>query len=135
MKTTLSLAALTVLGACAPSAAAPAPTGRWLTASGNVEVTIQPCGARLCGDVSRVIANNSMDSPGVAAKVPPAKVGLRVMSDFGADGAVWTGHIYNREQGRTYDCQIRLQGDELVVRAYIGLPLFGRTQIWRRAPS
>ena len=136
MKQVLGVALLSLIAGCA--AAAPpsaAPTGRWLTASGNVEVTIHPCGAALCGDVSQVFANNSMEAPG-AAKVPPAKVGLRIISGLRPDGAAWTGRLYNREQDRTYDCQVTLQGpDQLVVRGYVGLPLIGKTQLWRRTPA
>jgi uncharacterized protein (DUF2147 family) len=130
------LVALALLGACAASAPpAPSPVGRWLSASGNVEVTIQPCGAALCGDVTRVFANNSMERLG-ATKVAPARVGLRILSGLRPDGDAWRGRIYDREQGRTYDCRIALGGpDTLAVRGYIALPVFGRTQTWRRMPA
>jgi uncharacterized protein (DUF2147 family) len=129
------LAALALLVACAAAPPAPSPAGRWLSASGNVEVTIQPCGAALCGDVTRVFANNSMERLG-AAKVAPARVGLRILSGLRLDGDAWRGRIYDREQGRTYDCRIALGGpDTLAVRGYIALPVFGRTQTWRRMPA
>jgi uncharacterized protein (DUF2147 family) len=135
MKRFLGVALLLVAG-CAPTQPpAAAPTGRWLSASGNVEVTIHPCGQALCGDVSRVLANNSMEAPG-AAKVPPAQVGLRIFSDLRRDGAVWTGRLYNREQHRTYDCQVGLQApNQLIVRGYVVLPLIGKTQLWRRVTA
>jgi uncharacterized protein (DUF2147 family) len=108
------------------------PRGRWLSASGNVEVTIRPCGAALCGAVSRVFANNSMEHPGPAA-TPPAKVGLQLLSDFRRDGDGWTGRLFNRENGNTYDCHMTMQGgDRLAMHAYVVLPNFGKTQIWRR---
>ena len=52
----------------------------------------------------------------------------------------WTGRIYNRENGKTYNCNmsIDLAGNgagELVLRAYVGVPLFGKTQHWLRAAS
>lgn len=114
------------------SAAAPSPLGRWLSASGNVEVTIRPCGPALCGAVSRVFANNSMEHPGPAAS-PPARVGLQLLSDFRPDGDGWTGRIFNRENGNTYDCHMSLRGaNQLVMQAYVFLPILGKTQIWRR---
>jgi uncharacterized protein (DUF2147 family) len=136
MKRLATLAALGVLTACAARATPPAaPIGRWVSATGNVEVTIHPCGNALCGDVVRVLANNAMEGPG-PAKVPPAQVGLQVMSDFRPDGDAWKGRIYDRDNGRTYDCRISLQGpDALVVRPFIVLPVFGKTQIWRRVPG
>jgi uncharacterized protein (DUF2147 family) len=113
-------------------AAAQGPIGRWITASGNVEVTIRPCGAALCGAVSQVFANNSMEHPGPATS-PPARIGLQIMTDFRRDGDGWSGRLFNRENGNTYDCYMSLQGpNSLVMRAYVGLPLFGKTQIWRR---
>ena len=133
MKRFAAVAALFVLTACAARAAPPAaPTGRWLSASGNVEVTIHPCGDALCGEVTRVIANNRMDGPG-PSMAPPPKLGLRVLSDFRPDGDAWQGRIYDRENDHTYDCRIALQGaDEMIVRPFIGLPIIGKTQIWRR---
>jgi uncharacterized protein (DUF2147 family) len=110
------------------------PIGRWMTASGNVEVAIQPCGRALCGLVSRVFANHSMQSSG-PSKAPPAKVGLQVLSDVRSAGdGRWVGRVYNRERGQTFDCELSLAGpDALVVHPYIWLPIFGQTQIWRRS--
>lgn len=44
------------------------------------------------------------------------------------------GYILDPENGKVYHCQIRLSpsGQQLSVRGYIGLPLFGRTQTWQR---
>jgi uncharacterized protein (DUF2147 family) len=136
MRTRLTLILLIAMAVIAPArAASPGALGRWLTASGNVEVTIGPCGPRLCGFVSRVFANNSMESGGVS-KAPPPKIGMRILSDVRLDGDGWTGRIFDRENGRTYDCQMTLQSaDRLAVRAYIVLPVFGKTQIWRRMPG
>jgi len=134
MNKALGLILLFALGSLAApaNAAAPAPLGRWLPASGNVEVTIRPCGQALCGAVSRVFANNSMEHPGPAA-TPPARVGLQLLSDFRPDGDGWTGRLFNRENGATYDCHMTLQGaNQLVMHAYVVLPIFGKTQIWRR---
>ena len=67
MNKVLGLAFLAALGLTATgNAAIPSPLGRWLSASGNVEVTVRPCGPALCGAVSRVFANNSMEHPGPA---------------------------------------------------------------------
>lgn len=122
------------------------PRGLWLTASGNLEVRIAPCGAALCGKVARVVANQSMSRPGEAmdANAQPAREGMDILSDFlpssfetTADGqrvaTAWRGRIYNRENGKTYDCLMSLApGGELQLRGYVGLPLFGSTQAWRR---
>ena len=113
--------------------AAPAPTGIWLTASGNLEVKVAPCGAELCGTVAKVLSNQSMAHPGVALKAAPA-AGLKILDGLEAKGdGAWAGKIYNRENGKTYDCRITLPAaDRMELRAYVVLPLFGQTQVWKR---
>ena len=114
---------------------AAAPNGLWRTASGNLDVEIKACGAVLCGDVARVLANTSMEAGAGPSKAAPARTGLRILSGLRAQGELWQGKIFNRENGRTYDCQVGvLDAQQLEVRPFIVLPLFGRTQIWRRAP-
>jgi len=144
MRTTGNFAAITaaVLLLATPACAQvpesePGPTmhGRWLTQSGNLEVELAPCGAALCGTVVKVIANRSMADPGKTVADPAPILGVKIMHDFAGTGpgGELQGRIFNRENGKTYDCLISLQSvDELRVRAYVGIPLFGQTQIWRR---
>lgn len=46
------------------------------------------------------------------------------------------GEILDPENGKTYRCQLTLKdnGNTLVVRGYIGTPMLGRSQTWKRAP-
>jgi len=134
----------------AQNASAADPRGRWITASGNLEVEVAPCGAALCGTVTQVLGNRSMGrdaEPMQPADNRPA-LGMKLLKDFvpsatGADGITptqWSGEIYNRENGKTYSCQMSLdtQADGskvMVLRVYVGLPLFGKTQRWQRAAS
>jgi uncharacterized protein (DUF2147 family) len=134
-----------LLAACSAPTPAPPPSaslapglqGRWVTQSGNLEVEVAPCGKALCGTVARVLANKSMADPSKTLDEPPA-LGLKVLSDFtpGPDG-LWEGHIYNRENDKTYDCLMTLAAaDQMRLRVYVGMPLFGQTQIWQRvAPT
>ena len=139
-----------VLAASAAGAEEADPRGLWLTASGNLEVRVAPCGAAaLCGKVARVIANQSMSRPGeaMAADAEPAHEGMDILSDFlpsasetTAEGrsltTEWRGRIFNRENGKTYDCLMSIgPAGELRLRAYVGLPLFGKTQAWQRVPG
>ncbi len=128
---------LLFFSACAPTlAATPPPTGRWLTASGNLEVVVAPCGAALCGTVARVVANRSMANPNVDMGQVPG-LGLVILKDFTPGGGdTWEGLIYNRENGKTYSCVMRLRdADQLEVRPYIAIHLIGQTQIWHRVPE
>jgi uncharacterized protein (DUF2147 family) len=44
------------------------------------------------------------------------------------------GDILDPESGKVYSCSFQLEGDgtRLVLRGFIGLSLFGRSQTWRR---
>jgi uncharacterized protein (DUF2147 family) len=42
------------------------------------------------------------------------------------------GKIYDPESGKTYDCKMSFNGKRLKVRGYIGISLFGRTEIFER---
>lgn len=131
--------ALALFASAAMAQEAP-PRGVWTTQSGNFDVAIAPCGPAqaqiLCGDVVVVHANRSMMDPARAAEAP-ARVGLRLISDLRpAQGGAWQGKLYNRENGRTYDCLVTPHGaGEIEVRGYVLFPLFGQSQIWRRAAA
>jgi uncharacterized protein (DUF2147 family) len=130
------------VGMAAMSPRAPAATdpsaamGRWLTESGNLEVDIAPCGAALCGTVVAVRANRSMSHPDREMKPADGRspMGMQILTGFVATGdGSWTGRIYNRENGRTYDCQMTALPDAtLRVRGYKLFPLIGRSQVWTR---
>ena len=130
------VAAATPSDAAGQKADAGAVAGRGITESGNLEVDIQPCGQALCGIVTRVLANRSMANPGMAMGERPA-VGLRILDDFKPSGErTWEGRIFNRENGKTYDCVMTaVTTDEITIRGYVFLPLFGQTQTWRRAAA
>ncbi len=133
MRVFLATCGLALVLAGPAAAAAPGAQGRWVTASGNVEVEIAPCGASLCGNVVRVLANRSMSDPSKTVATPP-KVGLQILSGIQPAGeGRWKGRIFNRENGKTYDCLLTPQRDGLTVRSYVILPPFGQTQVWRRA--
>jgi uncharacterized protein (DUF2147 family) len=62
-------------------------------------------------------------------------VGMEILSHMRPDGDQWTGgEILDPENGRSYRATLKLidGGQKLVVRGYIGLPLFGRSQTWLR---
>jgi uncharacterized protein (DUF2147 family) len=43
------------------------------------------------------------------------------------------GHVYNGENGKTYNANISLQPDgKLRLRGYVGTPMLGETQLWTR---
>ncbi len=124
------------------------PRGRWITASGNLEVEIAPCGQALCGIVTQVLGSRSMSRNGEAMQPVDTRpaLGMTLLKDFvpttaapaGGAPVQWHGAIYNRENGKTYQCLMSLDAaadghTALVLHPYVGLPLFGKTQYWQRA--
>lgn len=63
-------------------------------------------------------------------------LGMRVMQHLIASKDApnqWqNGDILDPNNGKTYRCSIQLveNGQKMIVRGYIGVPLFGRTQTW-----
>jgi uncharacterized protein (DUF2147 family) len=119
----------------------PAPTGTWLTEEGDARVEVGRCGEELCG---RVVWLEEPLAPEGGVKLdvnnPDERLrdrgilGLEVLRvSRNADADRWTGTIYDPHEGHTYRCNVVRLGDgRLKIRAYVGLPLFGRTTIWSR---
>ncbi|MEJ0105508.1 MAG: DUF2147 domain-containing protein [Bacteroidota bacterium] len=60
-------------------------------------------------------------------------LGAELLTDFSySDGTYTEGKIYDPESGKLYDCKITMIGDNLKVRGYVGISLFGRTEIFER---
>lgn len=126
----LALAALPLHAATLPE------QGRWITASGNLEVELAPCGDALCGTVTKVLGNRSMTQPGQAMQAADSRpvLGMQLLTDLhrGADGA-WQGRIYNRENGQSYDCALRLAAPDRLEVQPKGIAGMTPAQVWRRA--
>jgi uncharacterized protein (DUF2147 family) len=122
----------------------PTPAGLWTTfndSSGKPEglVRIVERDGELIGTVVKVFSttepNPVCDQCEGALKNRPV-VGMTILRGLrdlgrGYDG----GTILDPDEGRTYRCSAKLLdgGHRLEVRGYIGIPLFGRTQLWARA--
>ena len=60
--------------------------------------------------------------------------GLTVLKSFQKNGEeMWEGRVYNPKDGNSYsgDLQV-LAEDKLRVRAYLGIPLFGKVETWSK---
>lgn len=138
---TISLAAMLTVASYAADSSSPQPepTGRWLTESGNLEIELGPTNEGLCGTVARVISSRSMSEskPQSAPTDPNSLMGMKILQNLQPSGKnEWKGHIYNRDNGKTYDCVVTfVPPDQLNVRGYSLLPLFGKTQVWRRVAA
>ncbi|QDH14601.1 DUF2147 domain-containing protein [Oecophyllibacter saccharovorans] len=109
-------------------------SGNWLTQDKDGIFYLGPCelgGKRLCG----WIAGLDYQEP-----KPPvdywkrSECGLALLLHLKEEpGPRWVGDILDPRSGRIYDAVVRLMPDgRLKLRGYLGIPLFGRTEIWTR---
>ncbi|MDN3204482.1 DUF2147 domain-containing protein [Algoriphagus sediminis] len=61
-------------------------------------------------------------------------MGLSILSGLKYNKGAWEdGEIYDPESGKTYSCEVKLEGeDKLKVKGYIGVSWVGRTVEWTR---
>jgi uncharacterized protein (DUF2147 family) len=112
--------------------------GSWRTENGDatVEIGLSPSG-ELEGFLLDVDGYDDKN-PDRALRARPLH-GLRMLWGFhpkDGSGTEWSGgKIYDPESGKTYSCRIRLERGALEIRGYVGIPLFGRSTTWARAPA
>jgi uncharacterized protein (DUF2147 family) len=114
--------------------------GIWLNEEKDGKIEVYKCGNKICGKLVWL----KDEKPGqflTDTKNPDVKLqnrklnGLTFMQDFEFDKAnVWNeGKIYDPKSGKTYDCKMTLvNNNNLEVRGFIGVSLFGRTTTWSR---
>jgi uncharacterized protein (DUF2147 family) len=133
---------LALIAATSASAQAPTPVGVWLHPNQRIQVEIAPCGDRLCGKMIWFRRPNDMQGlPLIDLKnTDPALrkrplLGLIVLRDLRRtrEGLWEDGKIYNPDDGIDYNAQMSIQADgSLRVRAYVLIPLLGKTLVWTR---
>lgn len=64
-------------------------------------------------------------------------MGMNIIKGLTKDGDIYNGgKVLDPKIGKWYHCKISLDGkDKLVVRGYVGIPLFGRSQTWIRVKT
>jgi uncharacterized protein (DUF2147 family) len=129
---------------CGAHAAEPPEVGLWQTVS---DVDGKPEGyirIRLVGDELQGVIERGMptDDPNDVCKKCPGDrkgqrmIGLTIITGMHRKDDEWSGgEILDPNTGHLYRCRIRAieSGRKLLVRGYLGISLFGRTQTWLRA--
>ena len=126
---TLALGLIVSTASAAPS---DTPVGTWSTANGHGVVAIEQCGGALCG---RIVGIDRAPTEPMPTDVNGrSQCGLTILTNEmpAADGT-WLGQITDPRDGNTYQAKLWLDaGGNLHLRGYIGIPLLGSTQIWRK---
>lgn len=118
----------------------PTPLGLWLTENERSVIEVHPCkgdSTRLCGRIHWIIEGGmQFDSKNPdAARHKTPMCGLEILSGFRQqDDRNWgDGKIYKADEGDTYNANLQiLPNGKMIVRGYIGMPLFGKSQTWTR---
>jgi uncharacterized protein (DUF2147 family) len=116
--------------------------GVWESGSGKARVKIDKVNDKYYGKIVWLKEpNNEEGKPKVDKNNPDEKLktlpllGYRMLKDFTYKGEkTWEdGTIYDPENGSTYSCTIKMTDtNTLDVRGFIGVSLFGRTDVWKR---
>ena len=117
-------------------------TGLWLSSKKKVLVDIYPCEAKaLCGKIvwlAKPYKNGKLrlddDNPDPALR-DRGWCGFEIIQGLKPDGRKsWrNGKFYFPKWGQTFDLDIERKSDSsLEMRAYLGVPVLGRSEIWTR---
>lgn len=121
---------------CAAPTASASPVGTWLMQNGKAEVSITPCGDRLCGHVSRVVryardgARTDIHNADARLRTRPI-VGLPVLLSFKREASRWTGQVYDPKSGRTFKAYL-LQQEARYLAVKACVLIVCKTQVWSR---
>ncbi|HYE41409.1 MAG TPA: DUF2147 domain-containing protein [Ramlibacter sp.] len=145
MRATASIV-LTALLAAAPARADTAsPVGLWqsvddVTGKPKALIRISEHQGVLDGRIERLYRDPDQDpnprcAPCEGARHNQPLVGMVLMSGLKKDGEAYGGgEILDPDNGKVYRSRIELHdgGRKLRVRGYIGVPMLGRSQVWKR---
>ena len=124
-----------------PCWAAPAdPVGTWLVKDGDARIRIDHCPRlrdRVCGylvwtkEAATGQANRDEHNPDAAKRNRPV-LGMQILLGLAADGAAFSGQIYNAENGKTYDAHVtRKDATHLTLKGCV-LTYLCQSQTWTR---
>ena len=113
--------------------------GDWVAPDKSI-VRIYDCNSAICAKIVYIdpAIGHTTDglNPDAAKRGQPLcelviGTGFRQTKPTRAEG----GRLYDPESGNTYSGTLALDGAKLRLHGYVGIPVFGRTEDWNRAPS
>lgn len=119
------------------------PRGIWLTEGGKAKIQVWDQNGKLFAKIVWLKEPNQKNGkPKVDANNPNASLrhqpiqGLILLRDLkpNGDDTYEDGNIYDPESGKTYACKMEQKNaNTLIVRGFLGVSLFGRSQTWTRS--
>ena len=115
--------------------------GTWVNPNGEDHILIYKKGNKFYGKLDWIkFPNDETGKPKTDKNNPDEtlrsrpELNLELLKDFTFDGddVYEDGTIYDPKNGKTYSCKMTLEGSTLRIRGYIGISLFGRSEIWTR---
>ena len=115
--------------------------GSWANPNGQDHILIYKRGNKFFGKLDWIkVPNDESGKPKTDKENPDpalrtrADLGLELLKDFTYDGdnVYEAGTIYDPKSGKTYSCKMTVEGTQLKIRGYVGISLFGRTEVWTR---
>ena len=142
MKNILWLMMLMLLPTALPAQHADAVTGIWLNEEKDAKIQIFRSGNTYAGKLVWIANAYEADgkTPRKDSKNPDAALrnrgllNLVILNGFEFDDGEWEdGKIYDPKSGKTYSSKMKLKGNTLEIRGYVGVSLLGRTTVWTRS--
>lgn len=108
--------------------------GKWQNSSAEGRIEIFKKGDKYYGKLYWIKDATKKDTKNPDEKLRSRNIqGLEILTNFSKKGNSFDGgKIYDPKNGKTYSCQMTLNGDKLEVRGYIGISLIGRTEVFTR---
>jgi uncharacterized protein (DUF2147 family) len=110
--------------------------GEWLSANKDSRILIYRQGSTYAGKVAWGTGGSTKDDKNPDPKLRSRDIiGSVILTGFAYKGDnTWeNGTIYDPREGKVYACKMTLKTpNQLSIRGYIGVSLFGRTEVWSR---
>ncbi len=110
--------------------------GEWEDPTGST-LRIDKCGHEVCVWITGINRNapavTDIHNPNAGLRQRPL-CGLRIGTGFKMEHGdrASGGTLYDPKSGNTYHGEMKVEGQQLRLRGYVGITWFGKTEIWKR---
>ena len=99
----------------APVAVYAGPAGKWRVGDGTAVINIHNCGAALCGSIDSIPDRGAKDENNSnPAQRSRALLGLPILSLQKTGDNLWSGTIYNAQDGQNYSARLSQKSETVV---------------------